>query len=83
MRPQSGSLSVPDGRVNIEASRAADGTLLLRWTEIGGPSVEAARASWFRQPSDGCDGRNQSGEIRFDWRAEGLVCEMTIPPARS
>jgi hypothetical protein len=21
----------------------------------------------------------QLGEIRFDWRAEGLVCEITIP----
>jgi PEP-CTERM motif len=27
--------------------------------------------------------RGQSGEIRFDWRAEGLVCEVTIPGSLS
>ena len=78
-----GSLSVPDGRVNIEASRAADGTLLLRWTEIGGPSVKQPERRGFGSRVMDAMVRNQSGEIRFDWRAEGLVCEMTIPPARS
>ena len=35
-----GSLSVPDGKVHIEAARSADGTLFLRWTETGGPPVK-------------------------------------------
>src|SRR5215467_640398 len=34
-----GALSVPTGQVHVEWSPAADGHLVLRWTEAGGPSV--------------------------------------------
>jgi PAS domain S-box-containing protein len=74
-----GSLSVPDGKVHVESARAADGKLFLRWTETGGPVVKQPERRGFG--SRAMDGmlRGQSGEIRFDWRAEGLICEMTIP----
>ena len=74
-----GSLSVPDGKVHIEAARAADGTLFLRWTETGGPPVKQPERRGFGSRVMDAMIRDQSGEIRFDWRAEGLVCEMTIP----
>src|ERR1700730_2020077 len=35
-----GALSVPDGHVRVEWSRAQNGRLVLRWTEKGGPPVE-------------------------------------------
>src|SRR5215470_6662922 len=34
-----GALSVPDGYVQVEWSRAADGRVVLRWTEANGPAV--------------------------------------------
>jgi PAS domain S-box-containing protein len=77
-----GSLSAPDGKVRIEAAKAADGKLLLRWTETGGPPVKQPERRGFGSRVMDAMLRGQSGEIRFDWRAEGLICEMTIP-ARS
>jgi two-component sensor histidine kinase len=74
-----GSLSVPDGNVHIEAAKAADGTLFLRWAETGGPPVKQPERRGFGSRVIDAMIRNQSGEIRFDWRAEGLVCEITIP----
>jgi PAS domain S-box-containing protein len=74
-----GSLSVPDGKVHTEGARSADGKLFLRWTETGGPPVkQPERRGFGSRLMDGML-RGQSGEIRFDWRAEGLICEMTIP----
>ena len=71
-----GSLSAPDGKVHIEAARSE---LFLRWTETGGPPVkQPERRGFGSRLMDGML-RGQSGEIRFDWRAEGLICEMTIP----
>jgi PAS domain S-box-containing protein len=73
-----GALSVANGRVDLKWSHGADRRLHLRWTEIGGPKV--------REPTrKGFGGRiieqiiaQQSGQARFHWRAEGLVCEITL-----
>ena len=35
-----GALSVAEGQLQVEWSRATDGRLVLRWTETGGPPVE-------------------------------------------
>jgi two-component sensor histidine kinase len=73
-----GSLSVPDGKVHTEAARLADGKLFLRWTETGGPLVkQPERRGIGTRVMDAV--LRQLGEIRFDWRTEGLVCEITIP----
>ena len=74
-----GSLSVPDGKVHIEAARSADGKLFLRWTETGGPPVKQPERRGFGSRVMDALLRGHSGEIRFDWRAEGLICELTIP----
>jgi two-component sensor histidine kinase len=34
-----GALSAAKGRIRVEWSRAADGQLVFRWTETGGPPV--------------------------------------------
>jgi two-component sensor histidine kinase len=77
-----GALSAPDGRVEVEWSPAADGRLVLRWTEQGGPRVQ-----WPAPTKKGFGTRviesmirdQLKGEIRFDWRAEGLACEIVLP----
>ena len=48
-----GSLSIPNGHVQVEWSRAADGRLVLRWTETGGPPVTPSHATGLRYAHDG------------------------------
>ena len=72
-----GALAVPDGEVELKW-HDADGRLNLRWTESNGPKV--------REPAHkGFGGRvieqmiaQRSGTIHFDWRADGLVCEIIL-----
>jgi two-component sensor histidine kinase len=53
--------------------------LRLRWMETGGPVAQEPTRK-------GLGGRiieqmivQQKGEVRFDWREDGLVCEITLP----
>jgi len=73
-----GSLSVTGGRVDLKWSQEADGQLKLRWIETGGPPVEAPTRKGF-------GGRiilqmisQLKGTSHFDWRPEGLVCEIAL-----
>jgi two-component sensor histidine kinase len=75
-----GALSVPKGRVQVEWSRAADGRLVLSWTETGGPLVKPpTRRGFGTRVMDGMIRRQLNGEMRFDWHAEGLACEIALP----
>jgi PAS domain S-box-containing protein len=77
-----GALSVRNGRVQIEWSRAADGRLVLRWTETGGPLVQPpTRQGFGTRVMDSMIRGQLKGELRYEWRAEGLVCELTLPQA--
>jgi PAS domain S-box-containing protein len=74
-----GALSVATGRVRVEWSRAADGRLVLRWTETGGPLVKPPSHQGFGTELMEAMIRHQlRGEIRFDWREEGLACEIVV-----
>jgi two-component sensor histidine kinase len=75
-----GALSVPEDRVHIEWSRASDGRLVLRWNETGGPPVEPpTRRGFGTRVMEGMIRGQLNGEMRFDWRAEGLACEISLP----
>jgi two-component sensor histidine kinase len=75
-----GALSVPKGRVQVEWSRAADGRLVLSWTETGGPLVKPpTRRGFGTRVMDGMIRRQLNGEMRFEWHAEGLACEIALP----
>jgi two-component sensor histidine kinase len=73
-----GALATDTGQIEINWSHETDGQLVLRWTELGGPAV--------RTPTrQGFGGRviermigQLKGKAHFDWRPEGLVCEITI-----
>jgi two-component sensor histidine kinase len=74
-----GALSLPEGRVHIEWSRAADGRLVVRWTETSGPPVKQPTRRGFGMRVMQTIIRGQlNGDVRFDWRAEGLVCEIAM-----
>ena len=75
-----GALSVPDGRVQIAWSHAADGQLIIRWSESGGPSVRAATRNGFgMRVIDSLIRGQLNGKLRFDWRPEGIVCGIVLP----
>jgi len=75
-----GALSAPEGKVRIEWSRAADGRLVLRWTETGGPPVKPpTRQGFGTRVMEGMIRGQLKGKMHLDWRAEGLVCEITLP----
>jgi PAS domain S-box-containing protein len=73
-----GALSVPNGRVDLKWSHDADGRLHLHWIETGGPKVEEPGRKGFGGRIVERMIAQQSGEARFDWRPEGLVCEITV-----
>jgi PAS domain S-box-containing protein len=70
-----GALSMK-GQIRLTWSHAADGQLVLRWTEFGGPSVKAPERQGFgSRLIEGTIGQ-LGGQACFDWRSEGLVCEI-------
>jgi len=73
-----GALSVAGGQINLKWSHDADGRLHLRWTEVGGPNVQEPTRKGFGGRIIERMIAQQSGQMRFDWRAEGLVCEITL-----
>lgn len=74
-----GSLSVPEGRVHVQWSRPAAGGLGLRWTETGGPTAQApTRKGFGTQVMEAMIQGQLKGEMKFDWRAEGLCCEINF-----
>jgi PAS domain S-box-containing protein len=75
-----GALSAPEGRVHVEWSRAADGRLVLRWTETGGPPVKPPTRQGFGTRVMGAMIEGQlKGGVDFAWHAGGLVCEIVMP----
>jgi two-component sensor histidine kinase len=74
-----GALSVPEGRVRIAWSCTADGRVILRWTETGGPVVEPLKHQGFgTRVMESIIQQQPMGAIHFDWRASGLVCEIVV-----
>ena len=74
-----GALSAPNGQIELKWSHEATGRLRLRWKEIGGPTVHEPTRKGFGRRIIGQMIGQLKGDTRFDWRAEGLVCEITLP----
>lgn len=74
-----GALSNAKGRIGLTWSRTEDGQLILRWTELGGPRVNAPERKGFGSHLIEGTISPLGGKVHFDWRAEGLVCEIAIP----
>jgi PAS domain S-box-containing protein len=74
-----GSLSQPSGRIDIDWQIDASDSLVMHWTESGGPIVaEPARRGFGVGAIDGLV-RTLSGSITRQWKPEGLVCEFSFP----
>src|SRR5262249_19011004 len=74
-----GALSQPNGHIRIAGSRTTDGRLALSWRETGGPPVvPPARQGFGTRVMKKMVEEQLKGEMRFDWRLEGLVCELSF-----
>jgi PAS domain S-box-containing protein len=72
-----GALAVPDGQLELNW-RDADGQLHLRWTESSGPKVQEPTHKGFGGRIIEQMIAQRSGKTHFDWRADGLVCEIAL-----
>jgi PAS domain S-box-containing protein len=73
-----GALSTANGRIDLKWSQEANGRLNLRWIETGGPTVQPpTRRGFGGRIIEQMIGQLK-GNTRFDWPAEGLVCEITL-----
>ena len=73
-----GSLSVPEGQVEMTWSRAAGGQLMLHWIESGGPPTNSPTHEGFGTSIVDGIMRQLKGEIHRDWRAQGLTCQIVL-----
>jgi two-component sensor histidine kinase len=75
-----GALSEAKGRVRVEWSRGANGQLVLRWKEAGGPPVKPpTRKGFGTHMMEAMIGGHKGGDVRFDWHPDGLLCEIILP----
>lgn len=76
-----GALSRQGGTVVVRWSMSYDGGLTLLWQERGGPLVSSppSRKGFGRKVIDSTIINQLGGSIRHEFRAEGLVCSMTLP----
>lgn len=73
-----GSLSVEQGIVDLTWDTNDPAALNLRWKESNGPAVsQPTRESGSKIISSLV--RASGGTLTFDWRAEGLVADLTLP----
>jgi two-component sensor histidine kinase len=73
-----GALST-GGCLNVEWSHSEDGRILLRWAETGGPLVSPPTRQGFGTRVMENMIKQLKGEMRFEWKPQGLVCEIVIP----
>jgi PAS domain S-box-containing protein len=73
-----GALSVANGQVDLKWLHEADGRLILRWREMRGPAVQIPTHQGFGTRIIERIIGQLKGRARFDWHADGLVCEITL-----
>jgi PAS domain S-box-containing protein len=73
-----GALSIPSGRIAVSWRLQSGNRLFVRWVETGGPQVTPPTRKGFgtRVMTRICEQLN--GELKFDWRADGLICDIVI-----
>jgi two-component sensor histidine kinase len=75
-----GALSRVKGRVEVKWSLAPHDQLILNWTEKRGPVMkERSRQGFGTRVMERMVRDQHKGELRLDWRAEGLACEIILP----
>ena len=73
-----GSLSDAKGHIALKWQHKTDGQLILRWTETSGPAAQKPTRQGFGSRVIERMIGQLSGKVQFDWRREGLVCEISF-----
>jgi PAS domain S-box-containing protein len=73
-----GALSKANGQIDLKWSHEANGWLHLHWTEMDGPAVREPTRKGFGVRIIEQMIAQLKGQTRFDWRAQGLVCEIKL-----
>jgi PAS domain S-box-containing protein len=73
-----GALSAANGKIDLNWSHEAGRYLKLRWTETGGPEVQAPTRRGFGGRIIEQMIAQLKGKTCLDWRKEGLVCQITL-----
>ncbi|MBC7491424.1 MAG: PAS domain-containing protein [Novosphingobium sp.] len=78
-----GALSAPGGQLSIAIERSAD-TLVIVWTEAGGPQVNGppTRTGFGTELAELSIKRQLGGLIEKDWRPQGLQVRIGLDPGR-
>ena len=74
-----GALSGKVGTVKIDWERLPGGGVELGWVESDGPAVAPPQRMGFGQVVFERIGASLDGEVKSDYRPEGLRCSVTIP----
>jgi PAS domain S-box-containing protein len=74
-----GALSTAKGQIELKWTHGTDGQLTVRWTESGGPAVQMPSHRGFGSRVIGQLIGQLEGKACFDWRLDGLVCEIALP----
>lgn len=78
-----GAFSTPGGRVHITWSPSPDDELAIHWTELGGPLVAQPTRHGFGSRVMNTLIQQIGGTVTFDWREDGLSCEVIVPNRHS
>jgi PAS domain S-box-containing protein len=74
-----GALSTAAGRVRLIWELQPD-SLVLNWTETGGPPTNAPSSQGFGTQIINASIRSQlGGQVDFDWSPAGLTCTLSVP----
>jgi two-component sensor histidine kinase len=74
-----GALSKPEGRVHVTWSKSPAAPFVLRWAEADGPVVKVPERGGFGTRVIQTMIKQSGGEVRFQWNAGGLICEILLP----
>jgi PAS domain S-box-containing protein len=73
-----GALAAAEGHIEVTWSHPGDGWLTLRWIETGGlPAKPPTREGFGHRVMERMIGQLK-GKSSFDWRPEGLACEIAF-----
>jgi two-component sensor histidine kinase len=74
-----GALSARTGRLKIEWRTDSTHRFCFKWTETGGPRVKPPTHQGFgTSMMEGMISSQLGGEVKFNWREEGVVCEIVF-----
>jgi two-component sensor histidine kinase len=74
-----GALSGDEGHVDVTWSQTEDGSVIIQWTESGGPHVYTPSHAGFGTRVINNMIQGIKGKVQFNWRAEGLECRIVLP----